>query len=51
MANKNPATTSNSKKTNKLPKPKAKKESINKVLTQTKSFKTKSTQEVAELEN
>tara|TARA_B110000238_G_scaffold195297_1_gene234303 strand:+ start:132 stop:1313 length:1182 start_codon:yes stop_codon:yes gene_type:complete len=51
VANKNPATTSNSKKTNKLPKPKAKKESINKVSTQTKSFKTKSTQEVAELEN
>ena len=51
MANKNPATISNSKKTNKLPKPKAKKESINKVSTPTKSFKTKLTQEVAELEN
>ena len=51
MANKSPATASNSKKKNKVSKPKVAKESVNKILEPSKGSKTKLSQETEKLEN
>jgi len=51
VANKSPATASNSKKKNKVSKPKVAKESLNKILEPSKGSKTKLSQETRKLEN